>query len=195
MGRRRNDPAFAPSILVLLLAVVLAVKSGGGAVELGLVCAAACVAIALFWRPMDDKELEGRSSFSPSLSGFGSPAMKYEEEEEDSSGDTALISRLSGEFLPVSTRLNEASAPKSSLNVETRPEVDPPPRFPMLDIRNHLFDIAPPSYPETVYANSRTPIPFGNQCFEGHTLLLIRSVLALCPLLLLLISLTLPSIT
>jgi hypothetical protein len=53
----------------------------------------------------------------------------------------------------------------------------PPPSFPKLSIRNYLVETGAPgaAFPESAIINSRAPIPFGNDFFEGHMLILLRT--------------------
>jgi len=99
------------------------------------------------------------------------------DEEDDEESPMAARKRYSdndGDSEHTSTVAN-ATAARTTASPQRGQRLPPPPRLPMLSIRNHLFDIDPPAHPEVAQANTRGPVPFGNQYFEGRTLLLLRT--------------------
>ena len=163
------DPAFWPSVAVLLLAAVQAYRSDYDYLNMGMFVAALSTAIALFWRDNTVKEEAKRGrgvSFegAPLNAQYSSPSLRPSDELYEEAVPQ-----------PDSRPSTEADAMKRVRADSIQPDarsppahhMDPPPRVPQLDIRNHLFDIAPPAYPEVVYPNSRVPFSFGNEYFEG----------------------------
>jgi len=178
LSRAMRDPALLPAAFVCVLAVVQAHRNGWEIFEFALVGAAASTTIALFWRDMspdsnDEKQNSTKRSVSfehsPPMPSYSSPQLQPD--DESATGTEAVPSmspRHSDTGEAVRRRRSESIQPDARSPPAHHLCNDPPPRFPMVDIRNHLFDIAPPAYPEVVYPNSRVPFNFGNEYFEGE---------------------------
>ncbi len=88
--------------------------------------------------------------------------------------DDGVLKSTTRKLSDVPEKQTVQESPESN-RTQRRPP--PPPSFPKLSIRNYLVETGPPgaAFPESAIINSRAPIAFGNDFFEGHMLILLRT--------------------